>query len=177
MTKRTQRSISFSIVALMVFVVSIETTGYVLFFLKHKETPHIFALEQFENRYENHYVTDHPYLPYLAREGVWKNIRFNSLGDRGSEPDMPKRRIRVICFGGSTTYDMVHDEEHTWPGILQRMLGPKYEVINAAQNGATSADTLINLELLHIDLRPDYVLVLDGINDLESSFAVGFRPD
>jgi lysophospholipase L1-like esterase len=167
-----------AVLAAAVFAGMMEAAGYSVFYFRHREFPHRFAGERFHNAYEAHYVTDHPYLPYLAREGVWKQIRFNSLGDRGGEPEMPKKRIRVICFGGSTTFDAVHDDEHTWPGILQKSLGTgRYEVINAAQNGATTADTLVNLALLHSDLQPDFILVLDGINDLESSYAVGFRPD
>lgn len=58
------------------------------------------------------------------------------------------------------------------------MLGPeRYEVVIAAQNGATTADSLVNYALVHSDAEADYVLTYEGINDLESSYAPGFRPD
>ncbi|MEK9146502.1 MAG: GDSL-type esterase/lipase family protein, partial [Elusimicrobiota bacterium] len=172
-----RKRVSFIAAIAVSLVAATEGASYVLFYWEHRRLPHEFAASRLR-RPESHYRTDHPYLPYIAEQGRWRNIRFNSLGDRGAEPDRPKRRIRLVCYGGSTTFDMAHDEDKTWPGMLQRLLGEeRYEVINAAQNGATSADTLVNFALIHADLKPDYLLVLDGINDLESSFQTGFRPD
>lgn len=154
-----------------------EALAYGLFYLVKGMTPHALAARDFYP-YEHHYMTDHPYLPYIAKPGRYGDMSFNSLGDRGPEPDRPKRRVRIVCYGGSTTFDASHVWDETWPGYLQHLLGAeKYEVINAAQNGATSADTLVNLALTHIDLKPDYVLVYQGNNDLESSFGEGFKSD
>lgn len=154
----------------------VEACGYGLFFLKHRMTPARFAATRIDTPV-HHMMTDHPYLPYLAKPGTYGALTFNSLGDRGPEPETPKRRKRVVCFGGSTTFDGSHPIEGTWPGLLQKKLGSGYEVINAAQNGATSADTLVSFALLHWDLAPDFVLAMDGVNDLESSYFPGFRPD
>jgi lysophospholipase L1-like esterase len=133
-------------------------------------------------------MSDHPYLPYIATKGrayvnedTWGRIApvdFNSYGDRGPEPDMPKKRRRLIAFGGSTTFGARSPLEKTWPKQLESKLSEsRYEVINAAQNGATTADTLVNLSLLHAALEPDYVLVYHGTNDLESSYTRGFKTD
>ena len=159
------------------FVVAIvEGCGYGLFLLKFGQTPHAWGDEHFKT--STLLMPDHPYLPYLPTPGRNGVVEFNSLGDRGPEPETPKRRVRVLCFGGSTTFDQAHAWDETWPGVLQAMLGrDRYEVINAAQNGGTTADTLVNLALLHLDLAPDYVLAYEGTNDLESSYARGFRPD
>ncbi len=164
-----------ALIALFLFVV--EAASQAMFRVRHGQSPRAFAAGHLY-RYEHRYRTDHPYLPYIARKGAYDILRFNSLGDRGPEPESPKRRIRLVCYGGSTTFDAAHSDEETWPGMLQAMLGTgRHEVINAAQNGATSADTLVNFALLHADLRPDFLLVLDGINDLESSYQTGFRSD
>lgn len=167
---------SFLAAAVLTGLLAVEGGSQVLFRLKHGRWPAAFAREQFDQP-AHHYMSDHPYLPYFALPGEYGPVRINSWGGRGPEPERPKRRIRILCFGGSTTFDMAHPLEDTWPGRLQKMLGPRYEVVNAAQNGATSADTLVNYALLQSELKPDLVLALEGVNDLESSFFTGFRPD
>ncbi|MBI3548533.1 MAG: SGNH/GDSL hydrolase family protein [Elusimicrobia bacterium] len=167
----------FSLVAASLAYLLIEAAGYAFFALHFRSLPYRFAMAQFYPP-EHHYLTDHPYLPYLAKKGRVGNLVFNALGDRGDEPESPKRRVRVVCYGGSTTFDGGHSIERTWPGYLQELLGrDKYEVINAAQNGATTADTLVNFALIHADLRPDFVLAMEGINDLEASYYPGFKSD
>jgi hypothetical protein len=133
-----------------------EAAGYGLFWLKHRQWP-VQAAQAFYTP-EHHYMTDHPYLPYLALPGRHGGMDFNSLGDRGPEPDRPKKRIRLLCFGGSTTFDMAHTLELTWPGMLQTRLGPRYEVINAAQNGATTADTVAAVRELTGGFGADVVI-------------------
>lgn len=154
-----------------------ECLGWALFLIKFRETPRAFSARHFHPQIR-FYMTDHPYLPYLATPGEVGHIRFNSKGDRGPELEVPKRRIRLLCYGGSTTFDGAHPWEKTWPGLLQSLLGTeRYEVVIAAQNGATTADTLVNYALVHQDSQADYVLTYEGINDLESSYAPGFRTD
>lgn len=153
-----------------------EAAGWAMFYAKHGDIPPRFAARHYRGP-EHHYLTDHPYLPYIAAPGAAGGLSFNSLGDRGPEPERPKRRVRVLCFGGSTTFDGVHPWEDTWPGRLQKLLGARYEVINAAQNGATTADTLVNYALIHSHLDADFVLAYEGTNDLESSFFAGFKTD
>lgn len=155
----------------------LELAAYGAVLVRKRQLPYRFAAENFYGE-SKLLMTDHPYLPYFPKKGVvQEGIEFNSWGDRGPEPESPKRRIRVLCFGGSTTFDGAHRLPDTWPGRLQALLGPRYEVINSALNGATTADTLVKLTLLSSALRPDYVLALEGVNDLEPSFSPGFRPD
>lgn len=160
--------------ALAAFVV--ESAGYAGFRLKHGAFPREFARRHYAEE-PALYMGDHPYLPYLATKGRVGSVEFNSRGDRGPELEVPKRRKRVLCYGGSTTFDGAHEWAETWPGRLQALLGEGYEVVIAAQNGATTADTLVNYALTHSDAQADFVLAYEGINDLESSFAPGFRPD
>lgn len=168
----------FAAAAALLALLLVEACGQALFLAKFRRLPYAFAREQFHGE-ARLYMTDHPYLPYLATKGrASENVEFDSRGARGPEPESPKRRVRLVCYGGSTTFDGSHRREETWPGMLEEMLGAdRYEVINAAQNGAATPDSLVNLALLQSDLKPDYVLALEGINDLESSFMPGFRPD
>jgi lysophospholipase L1-like esterase len=123
-------------------------------------------------------MADHPYLPYYGTSGLYGQVILNSLGDRGPDPDEPKRRIRIVSFGGSTTFGQDEPWELTWPGQLQDLLGSsQFEVLSAAHNGDTTADSLVKLALIYVDLKPDIVLVYHGTNDLEASYSRNFRAD
>lgn len=165
----------FVLLMALLVLMAVEAGGYALFYLVHGEFPHAYGLRTFKVMRMT--VTDHPYLPYFRTSGLGQ-IRLNSVGDRGPEPEEPKRRLRIICFGGSTTFDQEHAWDYTWPGQLQGMLGADtFEVLNAAHNGDTTAETLVKLSMIHGDLQPDLVLVYHGTNDLEASYARGFRSD
>lgn len=176
MTSRRRPPLWFAAVPALFAVLCVEGAGWLGFRLKHGAWPREFARREFAGP-ARLYMGDHPYLPYLATKGRAGFVEFDELGNRGPGLETPKRRIRVLCYGGSTTFDGAHDWDRTWPGALQRMLGPAYEVVIAAQNGATTADTLVNYALVQSESRADYVLTYEGINDLESSYAPGFRTD
>ncbi len=92
---------------------------------------------------------------------------------------------RILCFGDSNTYGHAPDntryeESVSWPGVLGRLLGDKFEVITEAQNGRTVAfddpympgcngmrdigDCLDRHEPL------DLVIIMLGTNDLKKHF-------
>lgn len=166
----------FALVPFAVVILGVEGMGQLGFRAKYGDWPREFARKNFDQP-SRLYMGDHPYLPYLATKGTSGRIEFDALGNRGPGLETPKKRLRVLCYGGSTTFDASHDWDKTWPGRLQALLGPKYEVVIAAQNGATTADTLVNFALVQSASEADFVLTYEGINDLESSYAPGFRPD
>ncbi len=166
----------FTLTAAALALLLLEAFGWAGFRLKHGNWPRAFARKNFDQP-SRLYMGDHPYLPYLSTKGSAGAIEFDALGNRGPGLDNPKRRVRVLCYGGSTTFDASHEWAKTWPGMLQKLLGPKYEVVIAAQNGATTADTVVNYALVQSGSAADFVLAYEGINDLESSYAPGFRPD
>ncbi|MFC1680009.1 SGNH/GDSL hydrolase family protein [Elusimicrobiota bacterium] len=170
---RIRREVLFKIILAGGVILFAELLGHAVLWGKKGAWPYPFAMQNFYGTPQL-YMSDHPYLPYLATKGRSGGVEFNSYGGRGPEPESPKSRTRILCFGGSTTFG----GSPPWPVQLQKMLGEKeYEVLNAAQNGANTADTLVNLALLQVDLEPDYVLVYHGTNDLESSYYPGFRSD
>jgi len=119
-------------------------------------------------------------LPYLLKQRINSWIHVNSYFSRGPEPETPKKRIRILTYGGSTTFDYAHKFPETWPGYLQEYLGKsKYEVINTAHSGVTTADTLIKLQLMHSYLQPDFILVYHGTNDFHfaSQNSENFKTD
>jgi len=90
----------------------------------------------------------------------------NSDGYRGPGLDRPKKRIRVLCVGGSTTWGATTARgDKPWPEVLQDLVGPKkFEVINAGVPGHT---VVFNEYLLgkHLALQPDLIILYHGFND------------
>lgn len=128
---------------LAIFILA-ETASQVYVRYKFDQSPYSLGTGAFKR--VRLYMSDHPYLPYIATKGKayvnedsWGKIapvEFNSYGDRGPEPDSPKRRTRLIAFGGSTTFGARSSLAETWPGKLETLLGAdRYEIINAAQTG------------------------------------------
>ncbi|MCC7518863.1 MAG: SGNH/GDSL hydrolase family protein [Verrucomicrobiae bacterium] len=135
------------------------------------------------------YVTDHPYLPHLPRASsqlissydyplggrIERRLNINSLGFRGPElQPRDARTFRVACLGGSTVEGCLSDPWQ-WPGLVGENLARLYpdrrvEVINAGVSNYASTDTLLRFVLQVLPLRPDCVVVYDGVNDL---FALG----
>ena len=137
----------------------------------------------------------HPYLPYAQRPGDRRTLRvyrpetrrtytydytLNSLGFRTPERPFEKSAgvKRIVTLGGSTTVDGFTDSE-TWPARLEARLnelyagkGVRVEVINLGVVAAASPTSLINLEFVGVEYRPDLVITYDGVND---STLVGFE--
>lgn len=126
----------------------------------------------------------HPYCIYVGNPnfsgamefgfGFTNNMGFSQTADVGE-----KIKTRVICIGGSTTeLNDGPDVSNSYPGWLQRELGDNYEVINAGVCGYTSAEMLINFELRLLDLKPDYVVIYEAVNDvLYAGMIDGFKSD
>ena len=127
----------------------------------------------------------HPFLSVAGRPGAEIHLpgyeaRFNSLGQRGAEPEQPKPagRFRVVCEGGSTTIDVLAaNDAATWPALLAGFLGPDADVVNGGFQGWTSVESLVALALRDVDLSPDLVVVYSGVNDLQPAGHVPFARD
>ena len=121
----------------------------------------------------------HPYLNVaplpnateVTPHGTHFNI--NSLGYRSPERPLipPAGVLRVICSGGSTTFDVrANGYENTWPWLLeQRLRGDDLdvEVWNAGAPGWSSLENTLSLLIRDIDLKPNVVVLFAGINDLQ----------
>jgi lysophospholipase L1-like esterase len=153
---------------------------------------------------ESRYVS-HPFMPFALganRDDLiiwtrpewpeldgnpWRHewrIRTNRWGFRGPERTLekPPGVLRVICIGGSTTYDTSTDGE-TWPEKLERRLQARHpdreiQVLNLGMNAASLPFNLVQLALTGVHFDPDLVIVYPGHNDLWSGIGnTGFRPD
>lgn len=135
----------------------------------------------------------HPYLAYAVRpdlridptEDSYFQLSHNSLGFRGPETtwEKPEGVWRIVCLGGSSTYGFGPTTDATnWPVRLEarlnaRGLPPKVEVINLAAQGYSTFESLIQLALRGVDLKPDLVLVYHTINDMRSALYPGVNRD
>jgi len=135
----------------------------------------------------------HPFTNTAARRGAsvfafGRSVAFNSLGYRSPERPLakPAGALRVLCVGGSTTFDIAAKENAaTWPALLESRLGSRpggrpgseVEVWNAGFPGWTSAENLIALALRDGDLLPDVVVLYQGINDLQPAAHAPFDPE
>jgi lysophospholipase L1-like esterase len=101
-------------------------------------------------------------------------FKINSLGFRGREISAQKKPgvLRIVCLGGSTTFDTgTVGAARPWPEVLeaelrQRMGTMSLEVLNLGIPGATSLDSLIDLQMRAFSFEPDLVIVYQGHNDL-----------
>lgn len=140
--------------------------------------------------------TSHPFLPYAPRPNDRRTLtvyrpetkrhystayRLNSMGFRG--PDLPFEKPagvkRIVCLGGSTTFDGAADDE-TWPARLEARLrarGMNVEVINLGVDMAASPTSLVNLLFVGLEYRPDLVISYDGVNDTVLAGRAGQAPD
>lgn len=136
--------------------------------------------------YERQRTTPPDYFPSIyyphsrLRYGLIPNtdyfgwFKINSLGFRGREISAAKRPgvARVICLGGSTTFDIgTVGAAKPWPEVLERELRTRLgtdavEVFNFGISGATSLDSLIDLQMRGLSFEPDLVIVYQGHNDL-----------
>jgi len=130
----------------------------------------------------------HPVLivagrPNAVLEAAGHVVHFNARGQRVTNVrDVPVPKptgtYRVLCEGGSTTFDLLAaDDAGTWPARLGTLLRPGADVVNGGFPGWTSLESLVSLETRDLDLSPDLVVVFSGVNDLQPAGHVPFAPD
>ena len=133
---------------------------------------------------EDSEIIPHPYLLYTNRPGfVGKGfLQIDEGGYRivpqpnRSPGEKPKK---ILILGGSTTfsYPYVPDPANSWPGALQKLLGPAYQVINAGLSSATTAELLADYMFRHRYLEPDIVIIHEGGNDVAAMMYENYNPE
>lgn len=77
---------------------------------------------------------------------------------------MVGENMRIVCLGDSTTYGFPYGPDASWTSMLANEI--KGEVINKGINGNTTEDMLLRFKRDVLDLKPDYVIITGGINDV-----------
>ncbi|MGE0617006.1 MAG: SGNH/GDSL hydrolase family protein [Bacteriovoracia bacterium] len=132
-----------------------------------------------------------PYELHYHRFSSFKQpLRLNNLGHFGKDfsPQKDPRTLRVACIGASTTANNIADDErdYTYPALLEAHLQAKFkaagidreiEVLNCGIGGWTSPDIFINFTLNVLPLKPDYIVLYHGFNDLHLYLTPSFHTD
>ncbi len=98
-------------------------------------------------------------------------VRRNSLGCRGPEPPADfAAHLTLVAMGGSSTECWALTEGKTWCDLLASALDRSLSgtwLANAGLDGHSTFGHLRLLEQVVARLRPDYLLLLVGLNDLD----------
>ncbi len=111
-----------------------------------------------------------------AKNGYNSNAQTNDWGFRNNENVLepkPKGSLRVIAYGGSTTfcYNLFNNE--TWTVRLEEMMrakhNPKDQVLNAGAIMWSLGHAFARAKKDIPVLKPDYVLIYAGVNELPNA--------
>ena len=99
------------------------------------------------------------------------SVEINRHGLRGPDFELPKPEgeFRIVCIGGSTTFEGVSNDL-TYPATLERLLQKRLNtnrirVINAGISGLTTEGELQKLPFV-LSLQPDLVIHYNAVNDI-----------
>lgn len=194
----TGKKLVFSLLALLIFMIISETATRFFFKVRGRniEEYRLYSGEKLKQK--TFYGNIYPHLAFYLKPG--RDVEFtekfplldkpstikfhiNSLGFRGREISVKKlpNTYRIFCLGGSTTFGNISSPD-TWPEKLEKMLKAKYptmnfEVINGGVPAYCSSDSLITFLLRALELEPDAITIMDGINDQHFWGAENFRQD
>ena len=113
-------------------------------------------------------------------EGVTQNITTDEMGFR-VYPRVDyndKKGFRIFALGGSTTEQILLDDQKTWSHLTQLELSSRYqrkfEIISTGVSGTRVRNHFAKLKKL-IEFEPDMVIILAGINDWNKQIADSVR--
>jgi lysophospholipase L1-like esterase len=115
--------------------------------------------------------------------GVPPGVRHISTDERGFRVNprvdyRAKRGLRIFAIGGSTTEDILLDDQSTWSHLLQEGIakqGKLVEAINTGVSGLRAANHLATLRVV-ARLEPDLIIFLLGANDWNKHIRDWFEP-
>lgn len=128
-----------------------------------------------------------PEYNLLDPEFSYQTISINQMGFRGSAWAQARQQneFRIFLVGGSTAFSLYAEEDSALHVLLEQSLaralgaaGRIPRVYCAAIPGATSRAEVAIVEDLVLPLKPDIVVVLNGVNDLNDGVrrqAAGWR--
>lgn len=107
-----------------------------------------------------------PYTHWRRKAFSGRFINIDEDGVRRTPKSPLPGARKVFVFGGSTIWGTGVADADTIPALLQRRLGPRYDVTNYGESAYVSAQGLnVLLELLSKGARPNIVIFYDGVND------------
>jgi lysophospholipase L1-like esterase len=133
------------------------------------------ALRQRSLQYQPTIYARHIFPAMAQQVEAWGGgeIKVNSKGYRGAEfsVEKPADTIRVMIYGGSSVFDLAAPGDLDWPRLVEAQLRDagfgNVEVINAGIPGHASTDVVTRLLTEGHYLKPDYMLIYNGWNDIK----------
>ena len=180
-------------------IILVEILFRITYYAINKKNYHV----SLKLKWKDSYVVPHPFLSFSYKKNTTINknqklpypihtnkffsfkepLNVNSLGHFGDEFSSKKDKVRILCLGASTTANNISDgkKDYTYPKLLEeylnKKLNKKVEVFNCGIGGWTSVDIFINFVLNLIQLKPDYVILYHGYNDLPLYLMNDFERD
>lgn len=163
---RLLRAILLSAVIVIIGLMTIGAEYGARYYERHRDT----APDYFPSIFYPHRRLRYGLVPGLDYYG-W--FRINSLGFRGREFSTGKApgAVRIVCLGASTTFDTGSiGANPPWPEVMETELrrhvnDDNIEVLNLGIPGATSLDSLIDLQMRALAFQPDLLVVYQAHND------------
>ncbi len=93
----------------------------------------------------------------------------NSIGFRGPELPTDTNTTKIICMGGSTTECFYLNDGKDWPNRVAQEFAANNKKIwlnNAGMDGQSAFGNLVMLKQHIVQLKPNYILLMCGLNDI-----------
>ena len=130
----------------------------------------------------DHIVLGPPGTRFRLRSGTvtvperYGNIVYhlNRSGYRDGEPQPGTRRI--VLLGDSVSFSLGVDQDKIYPALLEKRLGPSWDVVNLAVFAYNTADERATLQEEGLKLRPELVILQFYMNDFSVPAPDGSKP-
>ena len=124
----------------------------------------------------------HPYLVGRLQNNISvmhgnKKITSSDMHTRNTGKPLSHNTIKVAVLGGSTTFGTGLTDLDTWPALLQNALGDGYSVVNYGVPGYSTVEAIIQLALIVPEIKPDYVVMYEGWNDIRNYHEINTGSD
>ena len=169
--KKTFLFISYLIFSVLLLILCTEGLGRLVIHWRYGVPGKSYGLWQYD-----------PELGATYRPNSYNTLTsLNNYGFRNSREDVfeskPSNSLRIIAIGASTTfgYNLVDEDTFTWkleqkfrkiPGL------ERTQVLNAGQICHSTGHNLIRIKRLVPKLKPDYVILYEGLNELLNAWVL-----
>jgi len=162
MTISTKKKLLFTLIIWLVIFGLLEATARIYYWSKAER-----KARESEQYNRAAMFIPHPYCTYVGNP---EYPGHTPQGFRGSVVyGREHKAFRIVCLGGSSTYDTQVSEPDSYPrqleGLLAKELPQGVEVINAGLGGYCTANIIPLLSLRIVELKPQLAIFYVGFND------------
>ena len=118
------------------------------------------------------YKADRELGGILAPDTYNTTREFNNLAFQRAEPttvERPAEQLRIVAYGGSTTFSYNVPMNEAWPALLEKHLRAaghrNAEVLNAGDVVWSLGHALVRARRELPALKPDFIIIYSGINE------------